>query len=67
MWAKTAVEKYDIQDWTVQAITYETETTAVVLIERNGYEVPKYIVRDFPIKQIWEYDETLGWRIRSGF
>lgn len=66
-WAKDTVEKYDFQEWSTEAITYETETTATVLIERRGYEVPKYVEKKFSVVQTWIYIKDMGWRITAGF
>lgn len=66
-WAKETGEKYAFQEWSMEAITYETETTATIVIERRGYEVPKYIEKEFPAVQSWTFIKGLGWRILSGF
>lgn len=66
-WAKEAIEKYDIQEWSTETITYQTDVTATVVIERRGYEVPKYIEKKFPVVQTWIYIKDMGWRITAGF
>ena len=66
-WAKENDKKYNYQEWSMEAVTYETETTATVVIERKGFEIPKYVEKTFPSVQSWVYIEGLGWRIKSGF
>ncbi|RMF13193.1 MAG: hypothetical protein D6761_11590 [Candidatus Dadabacteria bacterium] len=66
-WSRDTVEDYDFQEWSVRDVTHESEVTATVVIERKGYQVPKYIEKTFTSVQHWEYIDGIGWRLKEGF
>lgn len=66
-WSETYAEDVDLQEWRVRQISWSSPTTAVVEIERKGFEVKKLIEKTWRIDQTWVDVGEGTWKLREGF
>lgn len=66
-WADETAERFDYQSFRVRKIEFSAPSTAIVDVERTGFEIPRYIEETTSVEQRWIYGEKTGWRIVDGF
>lgn len=66
-WSETYAGDVDLQEWRIRQIRWPSPTTAVVEIERKGFEVKKLIEKTWRIDQTWVDVGAGTWKLREGF